>query len=82
MLGILPEHIQVASESIDGSIIAAIDVFEPIGAEAYLYLNTPAAHAFIAHVEADHAFTVGGSVRLSFDPQYIVLLDQETEQVV
>ncbi|WP_269542539.1 ABC transporter ATP-binding protein [Cerasicoccus fimbriatus] len=82
VLGIRPEHIQVTSESSVGSITATIDVSEPIGAETYLYLNTPAPHAFIARVEADHAFSVGGSVHLSFDPQRIALFDQETEQVV
>ncbi|WP_309382568.1 ABC transporter ATP-binding protein [Cerasicoccus frondis] len=82
VLGIRPEHIQVTSESSVGSIMAVIDVSEPMGAETYLYLNTPAAHAFIARVEADHAFSVGGSVHLSFDSERIALFDQETEQAL
>ncbi|MGE9296130.1 MAG: ABC transporter ATP-binding protein, partial [Puniceicoccales bacterium] len=82
ILGIRPEHIEVTNNASEGSIAATIDVSEPMGSETFLYLNTGAQTAFIARVEANHAFTIGETVHLRFEPEKIALFDQATEQVL
>jgi multiple sugar transport system ATP-binding protein len=79
ILGIRPEDIEVADGSGPAGIRAVIDVSEPMGAETYLYLNTPTGRPFVAKVNADHRFEIGQCVGLRFKPHRVALFDAESE---
>ena len=79
VLGIRPEHIEVTEESEAQAIRALVDVAEPMGAETYLYLNTPTGRSFVAKVHANHNFKIGQMLNLRFDPDQVALFDAETE---
>jgi len=81
-LGIRPENITVSDTASEECIDAVIDVAEPMGAETYLYLNTPSGRFFIAKVEATHAFGLGQTVHLNFDQDHIRYFDSESELVL
>ncbi|WP_309397922.1 ABC transporter ATP-binding protein [Cerasicoccus maritimus] len=82
VFGVRPENIQISEVAGDETIEATIDVAEPMGAESYLYLNTPTGKSFIAKVEANHVFNIGQSVHLRFNQERAALFDEETEAVV
>ncbi|MDQ8209385.1 TOBE domain-containing protein, partial [Coraliomargarita sp. SDUM461003] len=82
VFGVRPEDIEVSGEKSESSITAIIDVAEPMGAETYLYLNTPTGRAFIAKVQAEHAFAIGQTVHLKFNQERTALFDQASENVV
>ncbi len=82
VFGVRPEHIEVSDTKSETSIDAVIDVAEPMGAETFLYLNTLSGQAFIAKVEANHAFDIGQTVHLKFNQERAALFDQESENVI
>jgi len=78
ILGIRPEHVTVHPDQGAG-IPAVIDIDEPMGSDSLLWL-TVAGHQLSVRTTADHAFTHGQPVSVSFDITKASLFDRETEQ--
>lgn len=82
VFGVRPEDIFVSGSERGTSIVATIDVTEPMGPETFLYLTLPTGRSFIARIAPDHAFRVGQKVHLSFSLEHASLFDRESEKVV
>ena len=85
VLGIRPEDIhdtQIFLESSPESMIeATVNVFEMLGAEVYLYLNTDQ-FDFTARVNPRTKARPGDTIKLGIDLNKIHVFDKETEQVI
>ena len=77
ILGIRPEDVGVAAPGENG-IEAKVELFEPMGAEAYVHANT-GLNLAVARVAPEGKFEVGGSVRLKLDLERALFFDGETE---
>ena len=60
---------------------APVDVVEPMGSEAYLYLKT-GRHEFIAEVDGHTPVEAGQSVDLAMDMRRVHFFDPETEEAL
>ncbi|TCT14114.1 carbohydrate ABC transporter ATP-binding protein (CUT1 family) [Natranaerovirga pectinivora] len=85
VLGIRPEDIhdtQIFIESSPESMVeATVNVFEMLGAEVFLYLNTEQ-YDFTARVNPRTNARPGDTIKLGFDLNKIHVFDKETEQVI
>jgi multiple sugar transport system ATP-binding protein len=82
ILGLRPENFQEAPTSgQDRAAVleAVIDVAEPMGAETYLYLKTPAC-SFVARVKPSAQQSPGQRVTLALDLSQAHLFDPQTEK--
>jgi multiple sugar transport system ATP-binding protein len=85
IFGIRPEDIydrlfaQYASE--ENIVTATCEVYEPMGAEVFLYLNS-GKHSFIARVGGHDKPTVNQDIELVFDMNKVHFFDVKTEQVI
>ena len=81
VLGIRPEDIHEAApeaSSAGSRIEATVELFEPMGAEAYLHLR--GGHSgFVARVRPTQPYVINQKVRLSFDASRAHLFDAATE---
>ncbi len=80
-LGIRPEDIIIEKNHSARSLQAQLEVYEPMGAEAYLYLNT-GENSFVARTDNASSFETNSSIHFSFIPEKLHLFDSETEQVI
>ena len=62
-------------------VTVTCEVVEPMGSEAYLYLNT-GKHSFIARVGAHDNPAVGQDMELVFDMSKVHFFDKDTEETV
>jgi multiple sugar transport system ATP-binding protein len=85
IFGIRPENVQDASTvaRLDPARTAEvkIDVYEPMGAETFLHLDTGAT-PFIARVQPTARFEAGQRVKVAFDLDHAHLFDPTTENVL
>ena len=84
VLGIRPEDIADASSlSAPGESCgtAQVEVYEPMGAETYLYLNS-GAHNFVAKVASGEHYDTNQEVELSFNLDKAHLFDPESERAL
>jgi multiple sugar transport system ATP-binding protein len=85
LLGIRPEDIYdkvyASNASPDNTITATVEVVEPMGAEAYLYLTTGKS-PFIARVDSYEQLEVNQDIDLVFDMSKSHFFDRETEQTI
>ncbi len=84
-LGIRPEYIfdkvYASNASPDNTITATVEVVEPMGAEAYLYLTTGKS-PFIARVDSYEQLEVNQDIDLVFDMSKAHFFDKENEQTI
>ncbi len=82
ILGIRPEDIHdklfVGEAAPENTIVATVEVVEPMGAESFLYLTT-GKHSFIARVEAHSQASVNEDLELVFNMSKVHFFDKETE---
>jgi multiple sugar transport system ATP-binding protein len=85
ILGIRPEDIYdkvyASNASPDNTITATVEVVEPMGAEAYLYLTTGKS-PFIARVDSYEQLEVNQDIDLVFDMSKSHFFDRETGQTI
>ncbi|NTV51524.1 MAG: sn-glycerol-3-phosphate ABC transporter ATP-binding protein UgpC [Candidatus Firestonebacteria bacterium] len=85
ILGIRPEDIYdkvyASNASPDNTITATVEVVEPMGAEAYLYLTTGKS-PFIARVDSYEQLEVNQDIDLVFDMTKSHFFDRETGQTI
>ncbi len=85
ILGIRPEDIYdklFVSEAPPENIVrVTCEVYEPMGAEVYLYLNT-GKHTFIARVGAHDRPQVNQDMDLVFDMSKVHFFDKDTEETI
>jgi multiple sugar transport system ATP-binding protein len=85
LLGIRPEDIYdkvyASNASPDNTITATVEVVEPMGAEAYLYLTTGKS-PFIARVDSYEQLEVNQDIDLVFDMSKSHFFDRETGQTI
>jgi multiple sugar transport system ATP-binding protein len=70
MLGIRPEHLEVAETEDHPAEVASI---EQLGGESYLYCRTPEGHALTLHMPGQTAIRRGDRVQLAFRPEFVHL---------
>ena len=84
-LGIRPEDIfdkvYASNASPDNTITATVEVVEPMGAEAYLYLTTGKS-PFMARVASYEQLEVNQDIDLVFDMSKAHFFDRATEQTI
>ena len=85
IFGCRPEDINektIASFALpDQTVIATVEIVEPMGAEVYIYLNT-GAHSFIARVNAHQRAEAGQKLEMAFDMQKSHFFDGATESLI
>lgn len=85
ILGIRPEHMkdkQVSGmKNPDWTVSAIVDVIEPIGAEAYVYLTTGTT-AFVAAVDSHDKFKMSEKTEIVFDMERVHFFDKEMEKTI
>jgi multiple sugar transport system ATP-binding protein len=83
ILGVRPEDIHdkmdAANASPDNTISATVEIIEPLGAEAYLYLTTGKS-PFIARVDSHDQIEINQDIELVFNMQKAHIFDRETEK--
>jgi multiple sugar transport system ATP-binding protein len=83
VLGIRPEDIHdkmdASNASPDNTISATVEVIEPLGAEALLYLTTGKS-PFIAKVKGYEQVEINQDIELVFNMQKAHIFDRETEK--
>jgi multiple sugar transport system ATP-binding protein len=83
ILGIRPEDIHdkmdAANASPDNTVSATVEIIEPLGAEAYLYLTTGKS-PFIARVSSHDQIEINQDIELVFNMQKAHIFDKETEK--
>ena len=77
MLGVRPEDVRLSGSSTDG-ISAVLDIIELMGAEEYLYFDTPVGRV-TARVTGRSKLREGSRVKLTFNEKHIHLFDPNTE---
>jgi multiple sugar transport system ATP-binding protein len=80
VLGIRPEKVSPAGPGQTG-VEVRVELFEPMGAEAYLHATTGLT-SFVARVPLAGSFAVGLSVRVGFDLEQACIFDAATEEVL
>ncbi len=65
----------------ENTVRATCEVVEPMGAEAYLYLNS-GRHVFIARVGAQHRPEVNRDMDLVFDMNKVHFFDNDTDETI
>jgi multiple sugar transport system ATP-binding protein len=81
VVGVRPEHlapINGAGPAADHALAASVEVVEPLGAEAYVYL-AGSKGSIVARVSEEHTPGVGQLVTFTADPSKIHLFDPKTE---
>ncbi|MBM3465664.1 MAG: sn-glycerol-3-phosphate ABC transporter ATP-binding protein UgpC [Armatimonadetes bacterium] len=85
VLGIRPEDLYDQAQARDAqpgnTFEATVDVFEPMGAEVYLYL-TAGEDALVARVDPHTAVRVGDRMRVVIDMGKMHVFDRETEAAI
>jgi multiple sugar transport system ATP-binding protein len=85
ILGIRPEDIYdklfVSEAPPENTVTVTCEVFEPMGSEVYLYLNT-GKHTFIARVGAHDKPQVNQDIDLVFDMSKVHFFDKDTEETI
>lgn len=85
LMGIRPEDIYdkvyASNASPDNTITATVEVVEPMGAEAYLYLTTGKT-PFIARVDSYEQLEVNQDIDLVFDMSKAHFFNRQTEQTI
>ena len=85
VFGIRPEDIHdklfVGEAAPENTIVATVEVVEPMGAENFLYLTT-GKHSFIARVEAHVRASVNEDMELVFNMSKVHFFDKETEKYI
>ena len=85
ILGIRPENIADTTNAGSGptgqTVQAVVEVVEPMGSEAHLYL-TSGSHTFVARVHAHNRVNVNQEVSLVFDMRKAHFFDPATEKAV
>jgi multiple sugar transport system ATP-binding protein len=83
ILGIRPEDIHdkmdASNASPDNTINATVEIIEPLGAEAYVYLTTGKS-PFIARVPSYDQIEINQDIELVFNIQKAHIFDKETEK--
>jgi multiple sugar transport system ATP-binding protein len=65
----------------DQTVLAMVEVVEPMGAEIYLYLNT-GHHSFVARVNSHEKADVGQKLDMAIDMRKCHFFDAATEQAI
>lgn len=85
VLGIRSEDIYdklfVSDAPLENTVKANCEVFEPMGSEVYLYLNT-GKHTFIARVDAHNRPKVNQDMDLVFDMSKAHFFDKDSEETI
>ncbi|WP_324717287.1 sn-glycerol-3-phosphate ABC transporter ATP-binding protein UgpC [Carboxydochorda subterranea] len=85
IFGIRPEDIDdtelMASPDPGSTVVATIDVVEPMGSESYLYA-TVGPHSFVARVDPRTAAKDGEPHRVTLNMKRVHLFDKETERAI
>jgi len=85
IFGIRPEDIYdklfVSEAPPDNTIRAACEIIEPMGSEAYLYLNT-GKNSLVAKVGGHNKPTINQDIDLVFDMSKIHFFDKDTENTI
>ncbi|MFH1454631.1 MAG: sn-glycerol-3-phosphate ABC transporter ATP-binding protein UgpC [Armatimonadota bacterium] len=83
--GLRPEDIYdkmfARDASPDNTVTAMVDIFEPMGSEAFLYLSLGKT-TFVARVDPHTKATVGQNIEVVFDMRKIHIFDKETENTL
>jgi multiple sugar transport system ATP-binding protein len=77
IVGVRPEHLRLATNG-DAALRGRIEVREPMGADAYLYVASDAG-PLVVRTPAQEAARVGDLVGLAVDPGKLHLFDPATE---
>jgi len=85
IFGIRPEDVYdrlfVQDAPAENVVTATCEVYEPMGAEAFLYLNT-GKHTFVARVGGHDKPAVNQDLELVYDMNKVHFFDVETEKVI
>lgn len=81
VLGIRPEHIDIAEDVSDASVSAYLEVTELLGSEAYLHLCT-GDETLVARIEVKGKSLNRGDVEICFDQGSMYFFDPETELTI
>ena len=83
VLGLRPEHLHAAAEcpGSEAEVEVKVELFEPMGAEAFLHATT-GQHTLIARVAPAGRYATGERVRLAFALEHAHLFDGETERAI
>ena len=76
---LLHDKVDAANASPDNTISATVEIIEPLGAEAYLYLTTGKS-PFIARVSSHDQIEINQDIELVFNMQKSHIFDKETEK--
>jgi multiple sugar transport system ATP-binding protein len=83
VLGLRPEHLHAAAErpGLEAQAEVKVELFEPMGAEAFLHATT-GHHSLIARVAPAARHEAGERVQLAFALEHAHLFNGETEQAI
>jgi multiple sugar transport system ATP-binding protein len=83
LVGIRPEDMVVTDKAVEGqTLMARVEVVEPLGAEILLYVSTKQHESIIVRIPPHHVFKVGDSATLKPALEKIHFFDLETESAV
>jgi multiple sugar transport system ATP-binding protein len=77
ILGIRPEHLQIATAQVDAGIEARLDLVEPMGSELYLSLRA-GTHDLTARVSPRSLPPAGSSLLFTVDPEHLHFFDAQS----
>lgn len=81
VMGIRPEHIALAKRQ-DADMRGTIAVYEMLGSEAILYVNSAAGERVIAKIDGETLLQAGDSVALSYDMEKVHIFDKESGMTI
>jgi multiple sugar transport system ATP-binding protein len=85
VFGIRPEDIYdklfIGSAAPENTLVATVEVIEPMGSEVYLYLTT-GAHSFVARVDAHDRAEVNQDLEVVFNMAKVHFFDCDTEESI
>jgi len=80
-LGIRPEDIELATEAGPATVVASVDVVEPMGRENLLHVSIAGDEA-VASVSGEYDISIGQEIRLRFPRDRIHMFDSDTGETI
>jgi multiple sugar transport system ATP-binding protein len=75
-LGVRPEDIDFGTDATENTLLADVEVLEPVGSDNYHYF-TVADSEWTARTGSSDAFEMGQTVEYTFDPRDLYLFDAD-----
>ena len=80
MLGIRPEHVEVAASSDPSAVSARVEMVEPMGADSLIWCRLADGAAFSIRHDADAQLRDGDTRSVRFPPDTLSLFDDTSGQ--